>query len=267
MDHYNSVQSPLFVRQLDLKEDVFLPAEEGEKILDSYNPYFSAIGALMYLSNQTRPDIAFSVNLLARFSQKPTMRHWKGIQQIFRYLKDTVDMGLFYDNNSKDEGLVGYADAGYLSDPTNCKSQNGYVFLLKGTAISWRLQKQTLVATSTNNSEIIALYEATRECVWLRSMINDIFSNSGFPMLNKPTILYEDNAACIDQIKTGFIKGDKTKHIAVKFFYAAELNGSEIDVRKISSVDNIADIFTKSLPSSSHWHLMKKMGMRQLKDL
>jgi len=61
--------------------------------------------------------------------------------------------------------MVGYADAGYRSDPHNAKSQTGFVFLCGGTTISWRSCKQTLVTTSTNHSEIIALYEAARECV------------------------------------------------------------------------------------------------------
>ena len=56
--------------------------------------------------------------------------------------------------------MVGYVDVGYMSDPHNAISQTGFVFLCGGTAISWRSAKQTLVATSTNHSEIIALYEA-----------------------------------------------------------------------------------------------------------
>ena len=55
-------------------------------------------------------------------------------------------MGLFYPNNSK-EGLVGYADASYLSDPHKARSQTGYVFMNGVTIISWHSQKQTLVAT------------------------------------------------------------------------------------------------------------------------
>ena len=66
--------------------------------------------------------------------------------------------------------MVGYVDAGYMSDPHNAKSQTGFVFLCGGAAISWRSVKQTLVATSTNHSEIIALYEATRECL---ATVND----------------------------------------------------------------------------------------------
>jgi hypothetical protein len=68
--------------------------------------------------------------------------------------------------------MVGYADAGYMSDPHNARSQTSFVFLCNGTAISWRSHKQTLVVTSTNHSEIIALYETSRECVWIRQMIN-----------------------------------------------------------------------------------------------
>ncbi len=141
------------------------------------------------------------------------------------------------------------------------------MFLLHGTAISWKSQKQTLVATSTNHAELIALYEATRECVWLRSLINHVFEGTGFEKLSKLTTIYEDNASCIHQVQSGFIKGDKTKHIAPKFFFTAELNGKEIQVTKVNSEENIADIFTKSLPAGPHKHLVKKMGMRELATL
>ncbi|GKC35777.1 secreted RxLR effector protein 161-like protein [Tanacetum coccineum] len=128
-------------------------------------------------------------------------------------------MGLFYQKNSKSK-LVGYADAGYLSDPHKARSQTGYVFTYGDTAISWRSTKQSLTATSSNHAELIALYEAGRECVWLRSMIQHIQEECGLESIKgNPTILYEDNAACIAQIKEGYIKGDKTKHISPKFFF------------------------------------------------
>ena len=79
-------------------------------------------------------------------------------------------MGLFYSRESKQQ-LLGYADVGYLSDPHKGRSQTGYVFNYNGTAISWRFFKQTMVATSANHSEILAIHEASRECIWLRSMI------------------------------------------------------------------------------------------------
>ncbi|CAL9001401.1 unnamed protein product [Prunus brigantina] len=209
-----------------------------------------------------RPDIAFSVNLLARYSSAPTSRHWTGVKHILRYLRGTTDMGLFYSSELTDApSIVGYADAGYLSDPHQGCSQTGYVFTCGGTAISWRSTKQTLVATSSNHSEILALHEASRECVWLRSMIHHIRSTCALPSAtNTPTILNEDNAACIAQITGGYIKG-----ISPKFFYTYELQKSqEIKVRQIHSSDNLADLFTKSLPKCTFQRLVHGIGLRQL---
>ncbi|KAM6548216.1 hypothetical protein CsatB_019892 [Cannabis sativa] len=148
----------MVVRSLDVEKDPFRPKEEHEELLGPEVPYLSAIGALMYLANCTRPDIAFSVNLLARFSSAPTYRHWKGIKHILRYLQGTIDKGLFYSNNCGSQ-LIGYADAGYLSDPHKARSQTGYLFTCGDTAISWRSTKQTLVATSSNHAEILAIHE------------------------------------------------------------------------------------------------------------
>ena len=141
-------------------------------------------------------------------------------------------MGLFYPNKSNPQ-LVGYADAGYLSDPHKGRSQTGYLFTCGNTAISWRSVKQTISATSSNHSEIIAIHEASRECVWLRSVIQHIREKCGLSSIkDNSTILYEDNAACITQIRGGYIKGDRTKHISPKFFYTYELQKSgDIDVK------------------------------------
>ena len=268
MDKAHPLSSPMVVRSLDVKNDPFCPCEKGEELLGPEVPYLSAIGALMYLANCTRPDIAFFVNLLARYSSAPTRRHWKGIQHILRYLNGTTDMGLFYSNKSK-EKLLGYADAGYLSDPHKARSQTGYVFNYNGTAISWRSVKQTMVATSSNHSEILAIHEASRECIWFRSMIHHIQESCGLSSVkDKPTILFEDNAACIAQIKGGYIKGDRTKHISPKFFYTHELQkNGEIDVQQIRSSDNLADLFTKALPTSTFKKLIYKVGMRKVKDV
>ena len=105
----------------------------------------------MYLANCTRPDIDFSINLLAMYSSAPTQRHWNGIKHILHYLQGTTDMGLFYSNESKKQ-LFGYADARYLPDPHKTRSQTRYVFNCNGTIVSWRSFKQTMVATSSNHS-------------------------------------------------------------------------------------------------------------------
>ena len=65
----------MVVRSLEVDKDPFCPKEKNEKLLGPEVPYLSVIGALMYLANCTRQDIAFSVNLLARYSSAPTLRH------------------------------------------------------------------------------------------------------------------------------------------------------------------------------------------------
>ena len=121
------------------------------------------------------------------------------MKHMLRYLRGTTVLGLFY---SKESTLKGYADSGYLYDHHKAHSQTGYVFICGNTAISWRLTNLTLVATFSNHSEIIALHEATHECVWLRSMVDHIRNACGLPLITSiPTTIYGDNAACIKQIK------------------------------------------------------------------
>ncbi|RWR95050.1 putative 39S ribosomal L53, mitochondrial [Cinnamomum micranthum f. kanehirae] len=114
-------------------------------------------------------------------------------------------------------------------------------------------KKQTLIATSSNNTEILALYEASKEYVWLKSLIQHVRSSCQLPSIaGIPNIIYEDNEACIRQIREGFIKGDKTKHIAPKFFFTPELQkNNEIEVKQVHSSTNLTDLFTKSLPKIS----------------
>ncbi|KAM1848657.1 hypothetical protein ACFX14_012762 [Malus domestica] len=270
MDKAYPLSTPMVVRSLDIKKDPFRPKEDDELVLGPEVPYLSVIDALLYLAQCTRPDIAFSVNLLARYSSAPTIRHWNGVKDVLRYLRGTTDMGLFYsDKPTNEQILVGYADAGFLSDPHKARSQNGYVFTNGDTAISWRSTKQTLVATSSNHSEIIALHEASRECSWLRSMIHHIRNSCGLPSkTDTPTVIHEDNAACVAQMKEGFIKGDKTKHISPRFFSAHELQKAKvIEVRQIRSNENLADLFTKSLPKCIFQKLVQGIGLRRLTNL
>ena len=95
MDCCHPLSTPMVMRSLDVIKDPFRPLEEGEEILDPEVSYLSVIGALLYLANNTHPDVAFSINLLARYSATPTHRHWKGIKHLLRYLK-----GIFEDRKS-----------------------------------------------------------------------------------------------------------------------------------------------------------------------
>jgi hypothetical protein len=90
-------------------------------VLGHKYPYLSVIGALMYQANNTRPDIAFAVNCLARHITAPTMHHWNDIKNILRYLVGTTNFGLFF-KRIQESSLIGYADVGYLPDLQNARS-------------------------------------------------------------------------------------------------------------------------------------------------
>nr|GEU88327.1 putative reverse transcriptase domain-containing protein [Tanacetum cinerariifolium] len=222
------------------------------------------MGALLYLSCNTRLDISFPLNLLARYSSCPTKRHWSGVKQIFHYLQDT-NMGL-YNTNPSEGNLVGFADVEYMSDPHTGRSQPGYVFTSSNAAISWRSIKKTMIATSSNHANILAIHKASQECIWLRSVTQHIRESCGISSgQESPTVVHEDNAACIAQLKDEYIKGDKTKRILHKFFFTHDLQKSgDIIVQKVRSSDNQADLFTKALPTTTFKKLVHGTRMRRL---
>ncbi|KAJ9556933.1 hypothetical protein OSB04_011547 [Centaurea solstitialis] len=234
IDKSHPLSTPKVVRSLDVEKDHFQPPTDDEYILGPEVPYLSAIGALI--------EIQF-------VSYEETLE-WS--KKIFRYLQGMKDLGLYFSNPSKGS-LYGFADAGYLSNPHTGRSQTGYVFTMGGTSISWRSTKQTMTATSSNHAEILAIHEASRECVWLRNVIQHIRGSCGIITDKEPpTVLYEDNAACIAQLKEGYIKGDITKHILPKFFFTHDLQKSgDIIVQQVRLCENLADLFTKSLPNST----------------
>ena len=115
MDNAYPLSTPVVVRSLDAKKDPFQPLEENEEILGLEVPYLSAIGALMYLANYIRLDIAFAINLLVRYSSTPTkdIEIWSNIY--FAISLEQRKWDYFYSGSNSQ--LIGYADASYLSDP------------------------------------------------------------------------------------------------------------------------------------------------------
>jgi hypothetical protein len=169
MDKANPLSAPM-MRQSRTSDEPYRPCEEEEEE-EFYDRtrYLAVVGAVLYLSTLTRPDISFTISVLARHSQKPAMRHWNGVRHVLRYLRGTEDLGI-HDTIGGTLEIVGYADAGFKSDDISGKSQTGYIFLKNNAPISWKSVKQTVTATSTNNSELIAFHEATQEAVWLCQM-------------------------------------------------------------------------------------------------
>jgi hypothetical protein len=114
MDKAYSLSTPIIVRSLDVKKNYFRPWKDNIEFFGTEVPYLSAIGVLMYLANNTRLDISFSMNFLSIYNYSPTWKHWDGVKHFFRYLRGMMNMGLFYLNNVNHE-LVRYVDTWYLS--------------------------------------------------------------------------------------------------------------------------------------------------------
>jgi hypothetical protein len=99
-------------------------------------------------------------------------------------------------------------------------------------------------------------------------MINHIQSACGLNIEETPTIIYEDNAACVAQVQMGYVKSNLRKHINPKFFYAHELHKmNEIKILHTKSCENLADMFTKSFPTSSFQRCVRGLGMMRLREL
>ena len=222
-------------------------------------PYREAVGGLMYLMVLSRPDIAFAVSQVSRFNNKPGRAHWKAVKRIYAYLASTKRFGIHFDGGSS-EGLKGYADADYAGNPDNTKSRSGYLFTFNSSPVSWSSKLQSVTAQSTTESELIAACEASKEAVWLRRLVSEIF-----PSTTRPTTLYCDNQSTIEIIKNP-VQHQRCKHIEVKYFYIREqVEKKEIDITYVKSEDQLADTFTKPLSKSRfedfrnrHWVIEHK---------
>ena len=249
-------------------DDPYGPLEEEEEEYLDKTRYLVAVGALLYLSTYTRPEISFATSILVRHNQRPAIRHWSGVKHLLRYLRSTEDLGLYYTQGRVPE-ITGYADAGFKLDKESGKSQTWYIFLKNNAPISWKSQKQTITATSANHSEIITFHEATREAMWLQTVNKIILEQNRVSQGGKPITIFEVNAACVQQVEAGFIKSGRVKHIDPHIFGLTQdlIQNKQIEVKKIELAHNIADMLTKALPAYTHQRLIQAAGMRFFHEL
>ncbi|XP_035840354.1 secreted RxLR effector protein 161-like [Helianthus annuus] len=120
----------------------------------------------------TRPDLAYVVSRLSRYTSNPSTDHWKAITRVLRYVRYTRDYGLQY---TRDPAVIeGYTGANWTSDIKDHRSTSSYVFTLAGAAIAWKSSKQTVIARSKMESEFVALDKSGEESEWLRQFVEDI---------------------------------------------------------------------------------------------
>jgi hypothetical protein len=242
-----------------LDANIKLRCKEG-KLLPDPRPYRALVGSLIYLTI-TRPDIAFSVGLVSRYMQAPRKPHLEAAKRTLKYVYSTLDMGLFYKKKGVIE-LYGFSDADLGGDLDDWKSTSSYVFSCGSSCVSWCSKKQDSISLSTTEAEYKVASLAAQECVWLRRLIEDIYSS-----IHKPTIIYGDNQSAL-KLTTNSVCHARTKHIEIEHHFIREkvLMGS-IEVLEVRSKDNIVDIFTKSLSKGPFEFLREKLGIISRKSL
>jgi len=218
--------------------------------------YRRLIGKFMHLL-YTRTDIGCAVSKLAQFLSDPSEIHAKEAKHLLRYLKGTTDLGIEYGANDNEFSHInGYCDASFDDDPDNSRSTTGQIFMYNGGSISHQSKKQPIVALSTMESELMAISEATREAMFLKSLFEEL------EILKQPTIpMLTDSQPAYDHITKNL--NHRTKHIHRRFNFArdAHLDG-EIELQRIPATEQAADILTKILSRVKHAEALKLLNMR-----
>ena len=252
MDDCNPVQIPI-VPGTKLTRD-----DEGMKIDSTY--YKQMVGSLMYMT-ATRPDLMYVVSLVSRFMESPTEVHHQAVKKILRYLKGTVNYGLFY-KKSEINVLVGFSDSDYAGDLDDRKSTSGYVFLLSGAAVSWSSKKQPVVTLSTTEAEFIAAAACACQGIWLRRILEEVKCTQQGPLM-----LFCDNSSAIKLSKNPVLHG-RSKHIDVRFHFLRDLaKEGVVELCYCKSGEQIADIFTKPLKVDSFLKLRALLGMCSIEEI
>ncbi|KAJ9564691.1 hypothetical protein OSB04_000657 [Centaurea solstitialis] len=185
--------------------------------------YRGMIGSLLYLT-ASRPDIMYSTCLCARYQAEPKESHLTAVKRIFRYLKGTPNLGLWY---SKDSGfdLTAYSDSDFAGCKIDRKSTTGGCHLLGGKLVSWTSKKQNSVSTSTAEAEYVA-------------------AGISIAIANNPVL------------------HSKTKHIEVRYHFIRDhvMNG-DIELHFVPTEYQLADLFTKPLDVTRFNMLISELGM------
>ena len=235
------------------------PKTEEEKADMAAVPYRSLVGALRYLADFTRPDIACAVGDCCRFLSNPGRKHWEAAQRILRYVKGTRDDDIVFQIDSEvdqeEVKIEVWSDADFGGDPDRRRSKTGWLIKVNGCLVGWRSALQSTVATSTMEAEYMALGESAKESRFVRELIEEIQL-----AVHRPVVHYEDNQPAValskDQTKRG-------KNVEIMWHSTRQMQDrGEIVVVYCPTREMIADIFTKALPRMQFEYLRTLLGMR-----
>jgi Reverse transcriptase (RNA-dependent DNA polymerase)/GAG-pre-integrase domain len=228
---------------------------DGPEMTEDWN-YASVVGMLMYLSNNSRPDIAFAVHQCARFTHFPNQSHAVAVKSIVRYLIGTRTQGLVLQPTT-DLSINCFVDADFAGlfgseddqDPSCAKSRTGYIIYVGGCPLTWGSKLQTEIALSTCEAEYVALASALREVIYLRLIVAEMGKQLGMDdhlKVQAHSTVFEDNNGALALASTPKLTS-RSRHYAVKYhFFRSHVASGAIQLKKVDTKDQVADIFTKS---------------------
>ncbi|GKD83872.1 hypothetical protein Tco_1350711 [Tanacetum coccineum] len=215
--------------------------------------YRGMIGSLMYLT-ASRPDIQFSTCLCARYQANPKESHLIAVKRIFRYLKGTPSLGLWY-LKCLGFDLKGYSDSDYAGCNMDRKSTSGACQLLGGKLVCWSAKKQQFVAMSSAEAEYVAAAGCCANILWMKSQLTN------YDIIYEKVPIFCDNTSAI-AISNNPVLHSRTKHIDIRYHFIRDhiLKG-DIELHFIPTQYQLADIFTKPLDEPTFKRLIIELGM------
>ncbi|GJS44789.1 retrovirus-related pol polyprotein from transposon TNT 1-94 [Tanacetum coccineum] len=232
-----------------------LDADLSGKLVDQTD-YHSKIGSLMYLTSSI-PDIVQAVCYCAHYQARPTEKHLKEVKRIFRYLRGTINMGLWYLKDSGFE-LTAFSDVDHAGCLDTRKSTSKGIQFLGDKLVSLMSNKQDCTAMSSAKVEYVALSTSCAQVMWRRTQLKDY----GFNYNKIP--LYCDSQSAI-AISCNPVQHSRTKHIHTRYHFIKErVKNGIIELYFVRIEYQLADMFTKALPKDRFQYLVRRIGMRCL---
>ena len=236
MSDCNPIPTPTTTDRLKCKS-------ESEK--STANSYSSLVGALLYLSTHTRPDISYAVNQLCSFCSNPSESHWTAAKRILRYLRGTKNhvIKYTYTPNLIIKCACDSDWAGDWSGPeATARSTTGYVIWGAGGVVVARSRKQSVVALSSCEAEYMSICSAVQEIVYIRQLLVDLYRRQ-----DSPTVLECDNSAAVE-LTSRETHQQRAKHISIRFHFSREaIRRGEVVMKRVPGISNFADMLTKPL--------------------
>lgn len=227
---------------------------EDKNFLQSNHEYRSIIGSLLYLANNSRPDISVYVSILSRHVENPREVDMIEAKRIIRYLKGTMNLKLKLATMNTEFPIVSFVDADYAEDRIDRKSMSGFLCFVLGGLISWRAKKQGIVTLSTAEAEYVSISEGCQELTWIQNLCKE------FGIDTKDSLIFSDNQSAI--ALTNGKCSHRTKHIDVRYHYVRDLvNDGTVTLDYKATNENLADMLTKPLNSVKLKQLREGSGL------